>query len=236
MSKYAFSPEMQKLLDKVFPTLNYALDHPDDYFFMHPAIAMKVGVRMATVVGTMAFREAAGKLSNKMVKECFSGLHSSTTIQKYLDKLEKIGLITAHFMEPEEIVDLLKEKNLSGKGVGQLVCDWCGYNALSLDAHHYPEHKKNGGQDTVNICSNCHREYHYLAGQAGRPEYFYYKINVEKYSEFLNEWEQKLSPAEKEYQDWKVKRFSEISDGPYGELTLETESGPDMPSRSGANG
>jgi hypothetical protein len=43
------------------------------------------------------------------------------------------------------------------------------------------------------------------------------------------------SPAT-DYFNWQTKRCAEISDGPYGELTPETESGPDKPPRSGVNG
>lgn len=41
-------------------------------------------------------------------------------------------------------------------------CAWCKGDTLILHAHHYPITRENGGTETVNICANCHAEYHAL--------------------------------------------------------------------------
>ena len=41
-------------------------------------------------------------------------------------------------------------------------CLFCGYSKSTLDEHHYPTRSKDGGIETISICSNCHREFHEL--------------------------------------------------------------------------
>ena len=41
-------------------------------------------------------------------------------------------------------------------------CEWCRSKTLGLHAHHYPTPKAEGGTETVNICPNCHTEFHAL--------------------------------------------------------------------------
>lgn len=41
-------------------------------------------------------------------------------------------------------------------------CAWCKGDTLILHAHHYPITREDGGTETVNICANCHAEYHAL--------------------------------------------------------------------------
>lgn len=41
-------------------------------------------------------------------------------------------------------------------------CRFCGYDRSFLDKHHYPVRAAQGGTDTINICANCHREFHQM--------------------------------------------------------------------------
>ena len=41
-------------------------------------------------------------------------------------------------------------------------CAWCRGKTLILHAHHYPVQKQHGGAETVDICPNCHTEFHSL--------------------------------------------------------------------------
>lgn len=56
--------------------------------------------------------------------------------------------------------EILKEETLKNKEKGGKKCDWCGCNTTVLHKHHYPVPKRLGGTDIVNICSNCHAEFH----------------------------------------------------------------------------
>lgn len=39
-------------------------------------------------------------------------------------------------------------------------CEWCGKTTSAIHKHHHPIPKRLGGQRTVNICPNCHCEFH----------------------------------------------------------------------------
>lgn len=41
-------------------------------------------------------------------------------------------------------------------------CEWCGCKTTAIQKHHYPIPKSKGGTETVNICPNCHYEYHLI--------------------------------------------------------------------------
>ena len=55
----------------------------------------------------------------------------------------------------------LKEMILQNKDKGRS-CEWCGKKTTVIHRHHYPIPKKNGGTDIVEICSDCHAEFHSL--------------------------------------------------------------------------
>lgn len=37
-------------------------------------------------------------------------------------------------------------------------CSACGYSGIALDEHHV--HGRKNSDETITLCSNCHREYH----------------------------------------------------------------------------
>lgn len=55
-------------------------------------------------------------------------------------------------------------------------CSWCNGGCAWLHRHHFPIAKKDGGVDTVEICPNCHTDFHYLVSERWTP-----KINLEQY-------------------------------------------------------
>ena len=56
--------------------------------------------------------------------------------------------------------ETIKEEVLNDKEQGDKICEWCGCKTTLLHKHHYPIPKRMGGKETVNICSNCHNEFH----------------------------------------------------------------------------
>ena len=80
-----------------------------------------------------------------------------TCFQRKFKRYIELGLIENN---TSDIVEILKNKELSNKGFGSKKCDWCGINTICLHSHHYPIPKKDNGTKTVNICPNCHSEYH----------------------------------------------------------------------------
>ena len=59
----------------------------------------------------------------------------------------------------------IKDEILSDKGNGNKACAWCGCKTSVLHKHHYPVPKRLGGTEIVEICSNCHHEFHVKEGK-----------------------------------------------------------------------
>lgn len=81
---------------------------------------------------------------------------SQSTLSKVKKSLCGKGLIDV-ITTPMEA----KETVLLNKNHG-LVCEWCGCRTSAIQKHHYPIPKRKGGKETVNICPNCHYEYHQI--------------------------------------------------------------------------
>ena len=111
--------------------------------------------------------------------EYFANLYgvTKTIIGQWLKSLEFEGLIKICKLD---ISQKLKDKSLCGFGFGNKQCEWCGINTMVLHKHHYPIPKKLGGIDIVNICPNCHHEFHYCDYEILILD----KSNLEIYKEF----------------------------------------------------
>jgi len=81
------------------------------------------------------------------------------TIVRFIKQLEKYSYIKVlkNKYTDEEVYNKLNQKN------SQTGCLFCGYDKSPLDKHHYPVRKADGGEETIPICANCHREFHQLA-------------------------------------------------------------------------
>lgn len=83
-----------------------------------------------------------------------------------LNELSKHGLFIKYKLSAQEVVALLKEKE--GQRISRCsslaidVCDWCRAETYALHNHHHPIPKKSGGTEVVQICANCHYEFHLL--------------------------------------------------------------------------
>jgi hypothetical protein len=84
------------------------------------------------------------------------------TFYKIIKRLVAEGFIEIIKVDPESVIEILKKKNLFGKGIGYIMCFWCRVYCVIAHKHHHPVTKKDGGKKTVDICGNCHSEYHNL--------------------------------------------------------------------------
>lgn len=86
---------------------------------------------------------------------------SNETIHRKLRILQSHNYITLEpkYQTDEEVFNYLNLKN-SSTG-----CLFCGYNKYTLDRHHYPIRAKDGGTETITLCPNCHRAFHYLTSE-----------------------------------------------------------------------
>lgn len=84
---------------------------------------------------------------------------SKTKILKTINSLKDKDLIVVEDnIDDEEVFKALSNGFEYNNG-----CVLCGYNKSFLDKHHYPIRAKDGGDKTISICSNCHREFHNMA-------------------------------------------------------------------------
>jgi hypothetical protein len=99
-------------------------------------------------------------------------------INKWCDVLKFSHPMIRDYLKGLAIAGFLKEMPLlSGEEVKAILCgktpqriaaylthqcEWCGCFTGYLHNHHYPIPRKQGGEETVSICPNCHSEFHYL--------------------------------------------------------------------------
>jgi hypothetical protein len=84
------------------------------------------------------------------------------TTRNLINKLNKNGVIEILKMDPEEMKNILANKNFTNKGIGTKICQWCNCKTILVHEHHYPIPKRLNGTETVKICPSCHYEYHHL--------------------------------------------------------------------------
>jgi ABC-type phosphate transport system ATPase subunit len=79
---------------------------------------------------------------------------SKSTIVRAINKLIEENEIPVEIKTQEQIKDIVLEKK------GKLICEWCNTKVYILHKHHFPIPKRHGGTDMVNICQNCHADFH----------------------------------------------------------------------------
>ena len=84
--------------------------------------------------------------------------YENDTIVKKIKKYINIGILIK--LNSEQVVSILRNKKLEGFGIGLSKCYWCGIKTNSIQKHHYPIAKSNGGEKIVEICPTCHYEFH----------------------------------------------------------------------------
>ena len=87
-------------------------------------------------------------------------------LKRNLKKAVSDGLIS--FIDDPEVIKyqtimFSTTQNRVQNTINTKKCEWCSSYCFSLDSHHYPIQKIYGGEQTVNICNNCHTIYHSLA-------------------------------------------------------------------------
>jgi len=100
--------------------------------------------------------------------EFFSNLYEvdEKTIERWSDSLVNENILKIINFEQEEAIKILKEK-IPQKFTCDLnfdnnFCNWCKCHSYLLHKHHHPIRKKYGGIKTIDICANCHQEFHFL--------------------------------------------------------------------------
>jgi hypothetical protein len=81
-------------------------------------------------------------------------------IKKIADKTAAFYMSNFNDQEAKKILCSINRGVASDNGIK--TCEWCKIKTFLLEKHHFPIRKKDGGDDIINICPNCHRSFHYL--------------------------------------------------------------------------
>ncbi len=79
--------------------------------------------------------------------------------------LEKNGYVIKKSDCPHAIKEFIISSKIPQKYKSKIAvrtCSWCEAESCILHAHHFPFKKSQGGIVNVNICPNCHAEFHFL--------------------------------------------------------------------------
>lgn len=95
-------------------------------------------------------------------------LMSSNSVRRAMSELMEAKLVEQVFaMSGEKAAKLIQAKTPQSDIGLVALCEWCRCNTAWLHAHHFPVSRSDGGTETVDICPNCHAEFHALT----RPRY-----------------------------------------------------------------
>jgi hypothetical protein len=90
--------------------------------------------------------------THKMISEAFN--FSINGVKSRIDELCKSRRLVKHMVKPDKkTISILIDEY--GKK-----CQWCGGKCLILHSHHHPIKRSEGGVITVDICPNCHSNFH----------------------------------------------------------------------------
>lgn len=100
---------------------------------------------------------AIGEISREVAM-----MMAEKTARLTIKAMEEMGIVYRHQMSQEEAIAILQGKVPQSHGFFSQSCQWCGATTKTLHAHHYPIPACKGGTETVDICPNCHAEFHQL--------------------------------------------------------------------------
>ena len=101
-------------------------------------------------------------VENQLLKHLFLGeVIGFRSAKRKIKQMAEDDIFNYSLATPKERKEIVvRNKNVKGEGAGFKTCSWCGCHTTTLHSHHYPIQKKDGGEETVDICGNCHHEYH----------------------------------------------------------------------------
>ena len=82
------------------------------------------------------------------------------TARKNITLLRDAGYIRM-LTQQERVQGLIAKRSWSAwNGAGAYQCVWCHCFTTTIHHHHYPVPKSKGGIAIVDVCANCHAEFH----------------------------------------------------------------------------
>lgn len=142
-----------------------------------PNVAMISGVTSAAMLAEIKYAKKNNIFFSIEYCAKVYGI-SEKTVKTLLNRLVKDG-----FLKKKKSFETIKDieihlRNKCGQKLDKEEnfghrCSWCNSQTYCLEEHHYPMPKIKGGLEVVSICSNCHREFHYL------EKFYEYEVNHE---------------------------------------------------------
>ena len=129
-------------------------------------LAIKVGVNASAIFDYILQEIPEGRffldISNISIE---LPIMTKSSIRESVKRLIKVKYIKEIILTSEQKHQALSTKQMKGLGIGNRVCEWCGCKTTILHRHHYPIARKDNGTKVVNICANCHYEFHHLTSE-----------------------------------------------------------------------
>ncbi|MBD2492179.1 hypothetical protein [Aulosira sp. FACHB-615] len=149
----------------------FNIDSEQSYLVVHPRYAeIAKDAISGVIIGGYHYdyldKQKLPSLTVHGVYIYLGGIKPKRTVKQILEKFTKDGWLNKTELSAHEAKKLITAKQPQDLLCGQLVCEWCKAKTLILDRHHYPVPKSKGGDKIVNICPNCHQEFHQLVRTA----------------------------------------------------------------------
>lgn len=138
------------------------LFNSDDNIIVDREMIRKIGMREAVTLQTIKDMMNDDKFITYEALRNELTFFGEKALRTLLNHLVNSSYITMSKLGPSEKLEMLKLKDLKGKGIGNSVCPCCNCRTLTLHNHHYPIPRHLNGTETIPLCPSCHYEYHYL--------------------------------------------------------------------------
>lgn len=129
-------------------------------------VAMKAGIKSSLVYGYLLLKSSKSRYFLDL-DDIYNDIPiiGKRTISRCIDKLISAKFVIKFDLTSEEKFEAISGKKMKGMGIGNKTCEWCECNTTVLHNHHFPIPRKLRGVETVNICPNCHYEFHHLTSE-----------------------------------------------------------------------
>lgn len=87
-------------------------------------------------------------------------INDKGAISRRLSNLCDLGLVEKVLMSDRDAYEKLNNNHSHG-------CQFCGDDSSSFEQHHYPVRNKDGGTETIGLCTKCHRQFHSMTDHGG---------------------------------------------------------------------
>ena len=96
-------------------------------------------------------------IDNKNEKDNGNDIDNDNDNERIVDESSSVDDLVEKYYDLRRLVI---SESIKLPKQGEEVCEWCNNAFESLESHHFPVPKRNGGKDIVRICHTCHHKFH----------------------------------------------------------------------------